>query len=187
MRVWSIVLEKSWCQEHEVAGHVASTIRKQRDECWYPVHYPFPFNTGPCLWDSATKFRVGLPSTVNPFWKHLTKMPRDVSPRWFQVKSSWQWRLIITYQLENSNISCMCLYMYMWYECMCIYMYVCMWGDVYANVGAYMCCVYVCICVCVFIMWWFEWKWPHGLIGSGTIGRYGFVGVGMALLEKVHH
>ena len=33
----------------------------------------------------------------------------------------------------------------------------------------------------------FECTWPHKLIGSGTIMRCGFVGVGMILLEKVFH
>ena len=64
--MYSIMAGRPQQHECEAAGHVASTIRKQRDECWYPVHYPFPFNTGPCLWDSATKFRVGLPSLDNP-------------------------------------------------------------------------------------------------------------------------
>jgi hypothetical protein len=33
-------------------------------------------------------------------------------------------------------------------------------------------------------VWWFEHAWPNG---SGTIRRYGFVGVGMTLLEEVYH
>jgi hypothetical protein len=32
-------------------------------------------------------------------------------------------------------------------------------------------------------MWWFEYPWP---LGSDTIRRYGLVGIGEALLEKVH-
>jgi hypothetical protein len=31
-------------------------------------------------------------------------------------------------------------------------------------------------------VWWFECAWPTG---SGTIRSYGFVGVGVALLEEV--
>ena len=36
-------------------------------------------------------------------------------------------------------------------------------------------------------MWEAECNQAHNLIGSGTIRRCGFVGVGMALLEEVRH
>jgi hypothetical protein len=43
-------------------------------------------------------------------------------------------------------------------------------------------------------VWLFEWEWPYRLIclnawpiGSGTIGKYGLVGVGVVLLEEVDH
>ena len=34
------------------------------------------------------------------------------------------------------------------------------------------------------LVWWFEYACP---MGSGTVRRYGLVGVGVALLEEVHH
>ena len=37
------------------------------------------------------------------------------------------------------------------------------------------------------ISWSFEYKWPHRPIGSGTIRRFGLVGVGVTLLEEVCH
>jgi len=33
-------------------------------------------------------------------------------------------------------------------------------------------------------VWWFEYAWPAG---SGTIRRYGFVGLGVVLLKEVCH
>ena len=38
--------------------------------------------------------------------------------------------------------------------------------------------------ISILYMWWIECAWP---MGTGTIRRYGLVGIGVVLLEKVCH
>lgn len=65
----SIVMGKAWRQEREAAGHVASTVRKQRE-----------MDAGAQLAFSFL-FRVGFPTSVNP--DSLTGLSRGLSHRRF--------------------------------------------------------------------------------------------------------
>lgn len=53
--------------------------------------------------------RVGLLSSFKLLWKYLIDMLSGASPRWFQIQSSWQWRLTIT--LIKGDFS-ECFYLY---------------------------------------------------------------------------
>lgn len=91
-------LRKVWLQEQEAAGHRRS--HRAEAERWILVlkslssFYPV-WDASP--WNDAEHVQDGLPLlSSNRSGSTLTVKPRDVSPWWFYVRSSWQWRLTIT-------------------------------------------------------------------------------------------
>lgn len=80
---------RSWHPESEAAGPVVSTVREEIDKCLRSAPL---FGLGlQCNGMVTLTFTVGLPS-LNLSGNTVTDKPRDVSPKRFQVQSSWRKR-----------------------------------------------------------------------------------------------
>lgn len=63
----------------QLVGHIACTIREQRDECWYSVHLLCSVSPGPYLSNAVSQ--LGGPSHLN----HNTENPHGYA----QSAISW--------------------------------------------------------------------------------------------------
>lgn len=63
----SVVVGKAWWLEKEAAGHMASTVREQKeiDAGAQPV---VPFYSLSSSWDGVTQSRVGLSISIKPIF-----------------------------------------------------------------------------------------------------------------------
>lgn len=80
-----------------------SEVSKQGDECWHsalpppsPTHSFFVFSLGTQCIDDVTTGQVFPFSVKSSLETPSQASPRGVPPRWLQIPSSWQWRVIIT-------------------------------------------------------------------------------------------
>lgn len=64
LRVWSIIDVKSWQQEHEAGGLLASAVRKQRQMLVLSPLSPFYLAQNPSPWDGAPNIYGGLFSLI---------------------------------------------------------------------------------------------------------------------------
>lgn len=72
---------KAQWQEYEAVGHIASKVRKQRDNSWGSAS----FSIVSSLSSSFTNIKVKLPSLLHLNLSRNTpgSIPRNASPRWF--------------------------------------------------------------------------------------------------------
>ena len=68
LKVQSIMAEKAWWQEHEAAGHIASTVRKQREmDAGAQLTVSLQ---DPSLWDGATHIcGTSSPPLLDALWR----------------------------------------------------------------------------------------------------------------------